>query len=53
MDFKTAIKKCKSTSCPCRACKTYLHGVAFKGVFYTLKFRDGSGTPTASKMEHF
>ena len=28
-DFKTAIKKWKPTSCPCRICKTYLHGVGF------------------------
>ena len=28
-DFKTAIKKWKPTLCPCRICKTYLHGVGF------------------------
>ena len=28
-DFKTAIKKWKPTSCPCRIWKTYLHGVGF------------------------
>ena len=28
-DFKTAIKKWKPTSYPCRICKTYLHGVGF------------------------
>ena len=28
-DFKTVIKKWKPTSCPCRICKTYLHGVGF------------------------
>ena len=29
MGFKTTIKKWKPTSCPCRVCKTYLHGVGF------------------------
>ena len=28
-DFKTVVKKWKPTSCPCRICKTYLHGVGF------------------------
>ena len=27
--FKTAIKKRKQSSCPCRICKTYLHDVGF------------------------
>ena len=28
-DFKTALKKWKPTSCPCRICKAYIHGVGF------------------------
>ena len=28
-NFKTAIKKWKPTSCPCRVCETYLNGVGF------------------------
>ena len=48
--FKIAIKKQKPTSCPCRICKSYIHGVGFsfitsvlKGVSYTLLFRGRSG----------
>ena len=44
-DFKAAIKKWKPTSCPCRISMVldYIPS-AFKRDFYTLEFRDGSGT---------